>query len=149
MKLMKLIRPGLSTAVLCSFVFSALAQAESLSPKETYLKYRSALLSAKTVNEIMPFMCKKVQSEIESTPQDMKPMIFGLIKETTPSSVQVISEEIDGDSANLKLSSAGSQTPPPGAKSIKEDTKGSVKLLKENGVWKIDKESWESKVEIH
>ena len=138
---------GLLLAAVCLFLCAQSAvQAEALSAKEVYLKYRSALAKAAKIEDLQSFMAKHVVDEIQQTPADMKPMMFGLMKETAPKTVEILSEEVKGDNALLKLSGKGDSLFK-GATITKEDTKGSVKLLRENGEWKIDKESWESKIE--
>ena len=136
---------GLSMSVL--FLNAAGVQAEALTPKETYLKYRAALPAAQKIEDVSSFMCKRVNEEIKGTPADMKPMMFGFIKETAPKTVQILSEEVKGDNATLVLTGKSEPEVQNGNK-VKEDTKGKVTFLKEDGVWKIDKESWDSKVKV-
>jgi hypothetical protein len=119
--------------------------ADSLSPKETYLKYRATLAAADKVEAIQPMCCKKVNEEIDQTPADMKPKMFEFIKATAPLSVEVLSEAVDGDTATLNLSGKTE----PAASNVSERTLGKVTLVKEDGMWKIGKESWNSKVEVH
>jgi len=119
--------------------------AAALSPTATYLKYRTALASATKIEELSSFLAKQVNDEIKQTPAEMKPMMFGLMKETTPQQVKVLSEDIQGDNANIALSSEAPAAI--GQSSIAaEITKGSVTLTKEDGEWKIKKESWDSKI---
>ena len=120
-----------------------IALANTPSPKETYLKYRDALASANKVEDLTSYMCKKVIDDINHTPTDMKPMMFGLMKETAPKQVKVLSEEIKGDNATLALTSTGDTV----SKNSSETSKGSVTFVKENDEWKINKESWNIKIE--
>ncbi|PWT98958.1 MAG: hypothetical protein C5B53_06030 [Candidatus Melainabacteria bacterium] len=107
------------------------------------MQYHSALSTATAVDAVEPYMCKKVTKEIDETPADMKPKMFGLIKEFTPKSVKVTSEKIDGDQATLSLIDNSAQSTPRG---ITEKTAGTVTLVREDGTWKIDKESWNSNI---
>lgn len=137
---------GLALSLVLS-IFSNGAFAAELSPKETYNKFHAAMLKAGSIDEVKSFMCKRVNEEINNTPADMKPMMFGFLKATLPNEVIVGAEEVKGDTATLALSVKAD----PAAKedkTRKEETTGSVKLIKEGGVWKIDKESWQSKVEM-
>lgn len=119
----------------------------SMSAKETYLQFHKALLAANKIDDLSSYMCKRVRLEIEKTPADEKPIFFSFMKETMPKTVTVISEKLDNDTATLVLSTQDAPETR-GNKNAKEETKGSVKLLKEQGQWKIDKESWETKMEI-
>lgn len=120
---------------------SSAVLADTLSPKETYLKYRTALAKAKEVKELCPYYCKRTIDQIEHTPEADKPMMFGFMKETSPQVVQVISEDIKDNTASIKLT--GKEAGPADPK-VKETTEGTVTFIKEGGEWKIDKESWKS-----
>jgi hypothetical protein len=119
------------------------AFADSPSPTDTYLKYRAALVGAKKIEDVQSMLCKAVNEKIDHTPADMKPMMFELVKITAPLSVQVLSEAVNGDNATLIISG---KTEPAGA-NVSEKTSGKVTLKKETGIWKIDKEAWDSKIE--
>lgn len=123
------------------------ALADEAGPKEVYLKYKTAMDSASKIEDLSQFLAKHVNDEIAKTPADMKPMMFGFMKESAPHAVQIISETVDGNSATLTLTGKTEPDKINGEK-VKEQTKGSCKLVKEAGAWKIDKESWDSKVEI-
>lgn len=124
-------------------ISSTAAFADALSPKDTYLKYRAALANAKEVKEISTFLCKKANRQINETPENDKAMMFEMMKEMTPNEVQVVSEETKDEHATLKLTG---NEPRPADKSIKEKIEGTVTFIKENGEWKIDKESWNSSI---
>ena len=126
----------------CAFAVGP-ALADSLSPKDSYLKYRTALAGAHKIEDLQSMLCKTVNEDIAHTPAPMKPMMFDLMKTTAPLSVQVVSEAVSGDNATLTLSG---KSEPAGSK-VKEQTSGKVTLVKENGTWKIKKESWNSKIE--
>ncbi len=121
------------------------AQAESLSPKDSYLKYKTALIAANKIEDLSSFYCKQVNEEIKHTPAEMKPMMFSLMKETSPQQVTIKSEDINGDSAKLSLVSAPADAK--ASPNVIESTTGSVSFLREDGEWKIKKESWNSKIE--
>lgn len=133
-----------SVLILASILAVGPGFADSLSPKDTYLQYRAALVKAAKIEDLQTMLCKKVNEDIAHTPPDMKPMMFDLMKATAPTSVQVVSEVVDGDNATLTL--AG-RTEPAGP-SVSEQTSGKVRLVRESGIWKILKESWNSKIEV-
>lgn len=94
----------LSMLVLASlFTLTGVFAADSLSPKEAYLKYKTALSSASKIEDLSTMLSKKVNEEVKNTPPDMKPMMFGLMKESSPHAVQVLTEEVKGDKATLTL----------------------------------------------
>jgi len=119
------------------------AFADPLSPKATFEKYRAALLQAGKIEDLQSMFSKKVNEEINNTPAEVRPAMFDLVKTMEPHSVEVLSEEVTGDNATLALSG---KTEPADSK-FKEHTSGKVTLVKEDGVWKIVKESWDSKIE--
>ena len=127
----------------CILAVSA-ALADSLAPEDTYIKYRAALADAKKIEDLQSMLCRDVNEKIEQTPPDMRPMMFGLLKDLTPKDVQVLSETVNGNGATLVLSG---KTEPAGS-GVSEKTTGKVTLVKEDGIWKIDKEAWNSKIEI-
>ncbi|HEY9787685.1 MAG TPA: hypothetical protein V6D17_20015 [Candidatus Obscuribacterales bacterium] len=125
------------------FTSVCVAQAEDNTPKETYLHYRTALLSAKSIDDVRSMLSKRTNDEIESTPKEMKSMMFDVIKAMAPKTVQVLAEEVNADNATLTLTA---KTEPDNAK-VTEKTTGTVTLVKEGGSWKIDREKWNTKIE--
>lgn len=138
------ISSGLKVFVLIAGITCLPSLAETISPKEAYLKYRTALAAATKIDDLQPMLCKKANDEIKSTPAEMKPLMIGLMQDMTPKTVQVVSETIGESTASLTLAS---NTIANDSKT-KEKAQGKVIMVKEDGVWKIGKESWESKVEM-
>jgi hypothetical protein len=126
---------------------SAFGEDAKVTPESVYTKYHQTLLNAKTVDEVTPFMCAGRVKEVNTTPKEEKAMFFGFIKETCPKDVHIVSSKIDGNTANLKLI-VGDGKPVvldrPLLGKVKEETKGECLMVLENGVWKVDKESWKS-----
>lgn len=123
------------------------ALAEPASPKQRYLEYHKALAAAEDVAAVEPFMSRKVVNEIRSTPEEQKAMMFELMKEMTPKTVQVVSEKIDGERAEVSLTGKSVDQAEIASGKVNEVTTGTVKFVLEDGAWKIDKESWSTKVE--
>lgn len=138
---------GISVSVLALMSASEALAADALSPKETYLKYRSALPAANKIEDVSSFMCKKVNDDIAHTPAEMKPMMFGFMKETSPKAVQVVSEEVKGETATVLLEGKSAPEAKDG-NAVKEECKGKVTFVREGGIWKIEKESWDIKSKI-
>jgi len=142
-----LLASGILSAALAVLLAGAAIAGEA-SPTTVYLEYHKALQTAQAIDAVASFMSKKVNDEIQTTPADMKPMMFGMIKDLTPKVVQVTSEKIDGDHATLTLATSDSSQEAAPTKAAlpnaQEKTEGSVTLVRESGSWKIDKESWKS-----
>jgi hypothetical protein len=132
---------GISASLLSCVVTVGAAMAADLSPKETYLKYRPALEKAKKIEDVSSFLCKKVNEEIAHTPAEMRPMMFDMMKAFQPSDVKIVTEDLKGDTAMLTMKCDKTD------KNTKETGTGTCTFVKEDGVWKINKEQWNSKVE--
>lgn len=118
-------------------------------PGEIYMKYHKVLLDASNVQAIVPFMCKRVVNEINSTPEGERNMMFEVMKGMTPRTVQVTAESAKGDEATVKVTGGSPPTPDATGTNLREEkSEGSVKFIREDGAWKIDKESWKSSENI-
>ena len=53
---------------------------------------------------------------------------------TFPTNIEIVSSKIEGDKATLNANGSRGG----------EVSKGTVTMLKENGVWKVNKQSWKS-----
>ncbi len=107
-------------------------------PSEAYTGYRAALLKAKTLDQVKPWLSKEAAAQMDSMPADQRGMILGMIQEmsTAITNVKVTKETITGDKAVLEVQ--GTDT---GDKSTK---KAMVDVAREGGVWKFVKERWGS-----
>lgn len=127
-----------------AFMATTAHAAEPQTPKEAYVKYHAAMLAANKIEELQPYLCKRVNKEINETPGMMRPMMFGLMKSVMQAAVKIESEKVDGDKATLNLLPDYSKAP---KADPNEKGSGSVILVKEDGSWKIDKEKWDFKIE--
>lgn len=125
------------------FTFALSATADELSPTDAYVQFHKAMLAATAVDALTPYLCKEVSDEIARTPADMKPAMFGLMKDLTPKTVKVTSEKIDGDRATLTVSGEAGDSASPAEKAATKG-EGTVTLVREDGSWKVDKESWKT-----
>ncbi|MBX9951180.1 MAG: hypothetical protein K2Y39_18580 [Candidatus Obscuribacterales bacterium] len=125
----------------------AFAEDANPSPESVYTKYHQALIQAKSVEEVMPFMTSGRVKEVNASPKEERTLFFGFIKEVCPKDVHIISSKIEGDKASLKLI-VGDGKPVILDRQllgkVKEETKGECTMVMENGAWKVDKESWKS-----
>lgn len=108
-------------------------------PKETYMEYRKEFDSTinfdSFLNVVLKYSSQEHTKEVETFAEydgALKDLTFNLFKNIMPSSGEIveIKEEIDGNRAVLDVIST------------RENFKGEVVLVKENGVWKIDKDNW-------
>jgi hypothetical protein len=71
---------------------------------------------------------------VEKTPADDRKMMFEMVKEMTAEQgpVKIVKETATANGAELAVEAKGGS--------------GTVTLVKEGGAWKVDKESWKSKM---
>lgn len=142
------LRLSIASALLFSLLESGSAMAEPAtapSLKDLYAKYHAALKSASKVDDLKPYLTKRVADEMGKSPAPEQAMLFGMMKEMTPSKYEVSSEELKGESGILNLTSK--EDPMFKGQNVNvEKVTGVIRFLKENGAWKIDKEDWNSKV---
>ena len=122
-------------AIAAPLILTLGVTAATPSPTDAYLQYHAAIVDASDVSAVAPLMVRSVNEDISHVPTQMKPMYFGMIKNLAPRNVQVVSEKVDGDKAQLALSS-----------NSKDKKSGTVTLLREDGVWKVEKEAWTASV---
>jgi hypothetical protein len=99
-------------------------------PAETYRAYRQAFDQAKAFDELWPFMDKATLARAK-TAHGLFLLIKGL---SDVRNVQVVKETVTGDRAVLEAAGDNAGT---GNRS-----RATVKLVKEDGAWKIQQESW-------
>jgi hypothetical protein len=104
-------------------------------PAETYRAYRQAFDQAKAFDELRPFMDKATLARAKTAPPKEAHGLFLLIKGLSDvRNVQVVKETVTGDRAVLEAAGDNAGT---GNRS-----RATVKLVKEDGAWKIQQESW-------
>lgn len=143
---------------------------KGLTPTESYLKCREAMLKAKSVSEIIPFLTHtagaEASADLAKNPDDAKSKLE-LLQLMMPPQVKVTSEKITGDTAvltaiplapsqmdegmsQLMTGMAQGMANAMGVKEkmppTKTETLGSIYMSREDGVWKQDKEKWNSKM---
>ena len=124
--------------VACLLVLAAAAfgsAAPAGTPAEAYRAYRKAFDQAKAFEDLWPFMDKATLARARAAPPREAQGLFLLIKGLSDvRNVQVVKETVTGDTAVLEAAGDNAGT---GQKS-----RATVKLVKEDGVWKIQQESW-------
>ena len=99
-----------------------------------YLAYRAAFDKATKVDDIKAFQSKSVRAQVEATPAAERAEMFKMLKEFgAVTNVKIVKETATATGATLSVEAIDS---------AKAKTTGEVKLVKEDGAWKLDKESW-------
>ena len=106
----------------------------SQSASDFYQAYRKAFAKAQKMEDLLPFMAAGRRKQMEGTPADERTMMFGMLKEMTAEQgdVKIVKETATANGAELAVEA--------------KDGTGTVTLVKEGGAWKLDKESWKSKL---
>jgi hypothetical protein len=113
------------------------AQPASQTASEFYVAYRAAMAKAKAVEDLTPLMSKEMRAKIESTPAAERPKMFEFIKMMSSSmtNVKVLKETQTAEGVTLTVEGMDG----------KEKMNGQVRVVKENGAWKMGRESWSNK----
>ncbi len=114
-------------------------------PGQAYLELHKKELAAKSYADIAVLRAKASIAQDKMDPKEQD-QLFPLLKSLMPHDVTVVSEKVTGDSATLNVVAAPDPSLKPGDK---ETTTGVVELLKEDGQWKLNREKWDSKAELH
>lgn len=119
-----------------TFAVPAMASTEQApqSATEFYQAYRKAFAKAEKIEDLLPMMAANRRAQMEKTPADERNMMFGMLKEMTAEQgeVKVLKETATANGAELAVQA--------------KNGTGTVTIVKEGGGWKLDKESWKSKM---
>jgi hypothetical protein len=107
------------------------------SPSQTYLAYRQAFDKATTVEEVKPFMDKATRAKVEAaTPEDRKDGFEMMKAFSEVFEVAVGKETVTGEQAVVEATGVGAIEG--------KDTRATVQMVREDGVWKVKHEKWDS-----
>ena len=85
---------------------------------------------------LLPLMSKSVRAKVEATPKEERAKMFEFLKEMSKmSGVKVVKETKNADGVMLTVE--GVQD--------KEQRVGQIQIVKEDGKWKMGRESWSGK----
>ena len=122
----------------CAFVLAAATvtgAAPAGTPSEAYLAYRKVFDRAKAFEELWPFMDKATLARARAAPPKEAQGLFLLIKGLSDvRNVAIVEETVTGDSATLLAAGDNAGTG--------QRSRATVQLVKEDGAWKIQQESW-------
>ena len=124
-------------ALLISAAVAAAAQTANQTATEFYMGYRAAFAKAKAIEDVFPYMSKATKAQVEGTPAAERPKMFEFVKEMTTAmkNVKVVKETKTAEGATLTVEGLDG----------KEKMTGQIQILKEDGAWKVGKESWSNK----
>ena len=131
-----ILRLACLTAAFALATTAVQAQTEQ-SATQFYMAYRAAFAKATKVDELLPFMAKARRAEIEKTPAGERSKMFAFIKELdTVSQIKVTKETKTANGVTLAAE---------GIDGDKKKSTGTIDVVREDGGWKLGKESWSTK----
>lgn len=131
-----ILRLACLTAALALATTAAQAQGEQ-SATQFYTAYRAAFAKATKIDELLPYMSKARKAEIEKTPAGERAKMFAFIKELdTVTQIKVIKEAKTANGVTLSTE---------GIDGDKKKSTGTIDVIREDGAWKLGKESWSTK----
>ena len=143
-------------------------------PSQIYLNFHEKMLVASSVDELCPMFAAKRVEQIKSDEEKLPPAqikaMFQFMQKVSPRKVRILGEAITNDTCTLTLDAPGYKDPIFGAASLgadassesspessasadpanraqsvkKKGTTGKISMVREDGQWKIEKESWMS-----
>ena len=133
-------RSMVTRLLLMVFAVSATASAlaaQTQTASEFYVKYRAVFDKAKAVEELLPYMSKEMKVKVEETPAGERPKLFEMIKMMSKmSNMKVVKETKNEQGVMLSVEALGED---------RGKMTGQIQIVKEDGAWKIGRESWSSK----
>lgn len=113
-------------------------------PAQVYLRYVEVAAAADSVEDILPFSPfteAKNRKDLEAMPLAQRKQALGFIKAMALVDAEVLSEQVDGDTATLEVRGQS-----PGMLSGElEPTWGTISLVRKAGEWKITNRAFRDK----
>jgi len=132
----RILAAAMVAAALVSGPGATAASAGDQTASQFYMEYRAAFDKAKSVEDLMPYMAKATVEQMKATPEEERTMMFEMVKEMGAlTDVKIVKETKSDTGATLDVDAVGPD---------KAKTKGTITIVKEDGAWKIAKESWSS-----
>ena len=130
-------RTAALVAVVCAVALPAVAQpaASYKNASEFYLAYRVAFDKATSIDELLPWVAKERREVIAKAPAAERKEGFDMMKMFDDRrSVKVVKETPSAAGAELQVEGVSAES--------QAKATGVITLLKEDGAWKIVRESW-------
>lgn len=112
--------------------------ADGNSPQEVYALY-IVVQRAGDVEGMAEYVIKVKKDQLKAMPEEQKKGIADMMKMMAPIEYTVVTEDIQGDTAILTLKAKAKDF----SGQISEQS-GTLRFVKEGGVWKLAKESWKA-----
>lgn len=130
-------RAAALVALVCAVALPALAQpaASYKNASEFYLAYRVAFDKATSIDELLPWVARERREVISKAPAAERKEGFEMMKMFDDRrSVTVVRETPSATGAELQVEGVSAES--------QAKATGVITLLKEDGAWKIVRESW-------
>jgi hypothetical protein len=128
---------GLVAVLVGALLAPSLAQpaiAQTQTASQFYMAYRSAFDKAKKVDDLFPYLSKKMLDQVNQTPAGERAKMFEMMKMMGAiTNVKIAKETPTATGATLDVTALDPD---------KKPTKGTVEIVKEGGAWKLGLESW-------
>jgi Na+-translocating ferredoxin:NAD+ oxidoreductase RnfG subunit len=132
----KLIAHAALTMV-CITAVATMAMAQTKTATDFYLEYRQAFDKATKVEEIMPYLAKARQEQIQETPAAERADMFELMKMLgVLKDLKIVKETKTAAGYDLEATAVDGDGSP---------STGTIHIVMEGKDMKVDKESWASK----
>jgi len=130
-----LVAAGLSLAA-GSPAFAQKAAPTAKTASEYYVKYHAAMSSAKSVEDLRPFMDPAQQKEMDAASKEEKEMGVKMISSmyADMTGVKVVKETAKGSSYTLDVTATQA--------SDKQAGTGTVEVVKDGAGWRVESETW-------
>jgi hypothetical protein len=112
------------------------AAGKAATATDFFMQYRKAFDAAKKIEDLLGFMSASRQAQVNATPSADRPKMFEMMKMMgTLTNIKVTKETPTPAGATLTVEALDSSN---------AKTRGTISIVKEGGVWKVDKEEWSS-----
>ena len=118
---------------------SGSVRATEQTPTERYEAYRATLDHAQVLEEVLPLTSDAVRSETAKRPPSYRKALLADLQLRKVDSLRVLEERVSGGVAFLSVESRTVIDPSRGTRGL---GKGKVVLLREEGTWRVDEETW-------
>ena len=130
---MKVAHPWIVLALLAAGSAQAAGPGTGAATK-TYLEYRTVLAKAGKIEEILPYLAKARRAKVEETPAEQRARMFSFVKAMSETvELKVVKETTTPTGAELEVHVVTGEG---------SDEKGTVAMVKEEGAFRVDKESF-------
>jgi hypothetical protein len=118
---------------------SGSVQASVQTPTERYETYRAALDKAHSLEELLPLTSEAVREEMAKTTPAYRKALLSDMQLRKLEWLRVVEEQVSGDVALLIVEGEQVVDPLRGTRGL---GKAKVILLREEGIWRVDDETW-------